>query len=416
MDQTALVEIAGFLRPADFYRQAHATLYATMVGLFEARKPVDIVTLSEALERDGTLAQVGGRAFLANLSSVTPTAVHVVQYARIVEQKAVYRNMISAAGKIAAIGFDEPEDLQEAIDRAETELFNVSNYKTGSDVVAIQPLLHGAYDQLEHLYKHRGTLSGIGSGFVDLDQLTTGFQKGDLTIVAARPSVGKTSLALNITEHAALKEHKTVCIFSLEMSREQLVMRLISSVADVDSRRLRTGEMDVTDWAKVGIATNTLSEAPILIDDSATMASVGLRTKARRVQAESGLDLVIVDYLQLMHSPAKEGGRVQEVSEISRGLKALARELNVPVIALSQLSRRPEERSDNEPKLSDLRDSGAIEQDADLVIFLYREKDIPFAPGGDLVNVKLAKHRNGPIGDFKLLFRSDRTRFKTQPK
>jgi replicative DNA helicase len=416
IDRDAIVEVAEFLRPEDFYRQAHGLVYGAMLELFERREPVDIVTVAEVLERNDQLEQVGGRTYLASLSNQTPTAVHAVQYARIVERKAVLRNLISAAGKIAGIGYEDPAEIQEAIDRAEAELFTVSNRRVAAGFSHLRDLLHSAYDRLDYLHAHRGEVSGIRSGFADLDALTTGFQKSDLIVLAARPSVGKTSLALNIAEHAAVKERRSVGIFSLEMSKDQLVLRLLSGVANIDSQRLRTGFLEEMDFARIAPAMNTLSEAPVYIDDTPSISTMELRTKARRLQAEAGLDLVIVDYLQLMQAAtsSKDANRVQEVSEISRGLKALARELSVPVIALSQLSRQPEMRESKEPRLSDLRESGAIEQDADLVLFLWREKerggDEPESDG-EVVNLKLAKHRNGPTGEVKLWFRKTQTRF-----
>jgi len=418
IDREAVIEVAEFLRPEDFYRQAHGAIYRAMVDLFERREPVDIVTVAETLERTGDLDSAGGRSYLSELSNNTPTAVHAVQYARIVERKAVLRNLIGAAGRIAGIGYEDPAEIQEAIDRAESELFQVSNRRVTAGFSPLKELLHSAYDRLDYLHAHRGEISGVASGFKDLDILTTGLQKSDLIVVAARPSVGKTSFALNVAEHAAVKEKRTVGLFSLEMSKEQLVLRLLSSVANIDSQRLRTGFLEELDFARIAPAMNDLSEAPVFIDDTPNITAMELRTKARRLQAESGLDLVIVDYLQLMQATAtsRDANRVQEVSEISRGLKALARELNVPVIAVSQLSRQPEMRESKEPRLSDLRESGAIEQDADLVIFLWREKDKASEEqdlDGEVINVKLAKHRNGPTGEIQLWFKKKQTRFQS---
>jgi len=416
IDRDAVVEVAEFLRPDDFYRQAHGLVFTAMLDLFERREPIDIVTVAEVLERTEQLEQVGGRSYLSSLSNQTPTAVHAVQYARIVERKAVLRNLIGAAGRIAGIGYEDPAEIQEAIDRAEGELFAVSQRRVDAGFSQLRELLHAAYDRLDYLHAHRGEISGVRTGFADLDALTTGLQKSDLIVLAARPSVGKTSLALNIAEHAAVRERRNVGIFSLEMSKEQLVLRLLSSVATIDSQRLRTGFLEEMDFARIAPAMNALSEAPIFIDDTPNISTMELRTKARRLQAEAGLDLVIVDYLQLMQATttSKDANRVQEVSEISRGLKALARELSVPVVALSQLSRQPEMRESKEPRLSDLRESGAIEQDADLVVFLWREKDRPGEEqdaDGEVVNLKLAKHRNGPTGDLKLWFKKTQTRF-----
>jgi replicative DNA helicase len=416
IDRDAIIEVADFLHPEDFYRQAHGTIFAAMLGLFEHREPIDVVTVAEALERDGQLESVGGASYLSTLGNDTPTAVHVAQYGRIVERKAVLRRLIGAAGKIAAIGYEDGSDVQEAIDRSEAELFAVSQRRSNDGFSPLRTLLHDAYDRLDYLHEHRGEIVGIPSGFSDLDQLTTGFQASDLVVLAARPSVGKTSLALNVAEHAAVREGKTVGVFSLEMSKEQLVLRLLSSVASIDSQRLRSGFLEELDFAKIAPALQALSQAPIYIDDTPNISTMELRTKARRLQAERGLDLVIVDYLQLMQatSNSRDANRVQEVSEISRGLKGLARELKVPVIALSQLSRQPEMRESREPRLSDLRESGAIEQDADLVLFLWREKEKSGEDDisdGEVINLRLAKHRNGPTGEVKLWFKKSQTRF-----
>ena len=416
IDRDAVVEIAEVLRPEDFYRNHHGSIYAAVLELYERREPVDIVTVSEVLERHGELDQVGGSAYLTSLINLTPTAVNAVHYARIVERKAVLRNLIGAAGKIAGIGYDENADVSESIDRAEQELFAVSKRRVDTGFSPLKSLLHAAYDRLDYLHQHKGEISGIRTGFADLDALTTGLQRSDLVVLAARPSIGKTSLALNFAEHAAVREGKTVGVFSLEMSKEQLVIRLLSSVANIDSGRLRTGFLEEMDFTRLAPAMNALAEAPVYIDDTPNISTMELRTKARRLQAESGLDLIIVDYLQLMQSTvqSRDANRVQEVSEISRGLKALARELQVPVVALSQLSRQAEMRESKEPRLSDLRESGAIEQDADLVMFLWREKERGAddqEQEGEVIKLKLAKHRNGPTGEVALWFKKRQTRF-----
>ena len=418
IDRDAVIEVADFLRPADFYRQAHGTIYEAVLELYDRREPIDIVTVSEALERHERLEQVGGSAFLTSLINLTPTAVNAVYYARIVERKAVLRNLIGAAGRIASIGYDESADVGESIDRAEQELFAVSQKRVETGFSPLKTLLHSAYDRLDYLHQHKGEISGIRTGFADLDTLTSGLQKSDLVVLAARPSIGKTSLALNFAEHAAVREGKTVGIFSLEMSKEQLVLRLLSSVANIDSQRLRTGFLEEMDFTRLAPAMNALAEAPVYIDDTPNISTMELRTKARRLQAESGLDMLIVDYLQLMQSTlnSRDANRVQEVSEITRGLKGLARELQVPVVALSQLSRQAEMRESKEPRLSDLRESGSIEQDSDLVMFLWREKERTAEETGadaegEVVNLRLAKHRNGPTGETKLWFRKRQTRF-----
>jgi replicative DNA helicase len=415
IDRDAVVEVAELVHPQDFYRQHHGTIFAAILELYERREPVDIVTVSEVLERGGTLEQVGGSAYLTSLINLTPTAVNATHYARIVERKAVLRNLIAAAGRIAGIGYDESTDLDESIDKAEQELFAVSQKRVASGFSPLKTLLHAAYDRLDYLHQHKGEISGIRTGFADLDAMTTGLQKSDLILLAARPSIGKTSLALNFAEHAAVREGKTVGVFSLEMSKEQLVLRLLSSVANIDSQRLRTGFLEEMDFTRLAPAMNALAEAPIYIDDTPNISTMELRTKARRLQAESGLDLVIVDYLQLMQSStqSRDSNRVQEVSDISRGLKGLARELQVPVVALSQLSRQAEMRESKEPRLSDLRESGALEQDSDLVMFLWRDKERSEDQDqeGEVINLRLAKHRNGPTGETKLWFKKRQTRF-----
>lgn len=416
IDRDAVIEVAEFLRAEDFYRAAHGAIYSAVIDLYERREPVDVVTVSEVLERNGLLEQAGGSAYLASLMNLTPTAVNAVHYGRIVERKAVLRNLIGAAGRIAGIGYEESPDISEAIDRAEQELFAVSQKRVGAGFSPLRQLLYAAYDRLDYLHAHKGEVSGVRTGFPDLDTLTTGLQRSDLVILAARPSIGKTSLALNIAEHAAVTEGKTVGLFSLEMSKDQLVLRLLSSVSRIDSQRLRTGFLEEMDFTRLAPAMNSLAEAPVFIDDTPNISTMELRTKARRLQAESGLDLVIVDYLQLMQATvvSRDANRVQEVSEISRGLKALARELEVPVLALSQLSRQAEMRESKEPRLSDLRESGSIEQDADLVLFLWRERERGTEESdgdGEVVNLKLAKHRNGPTGEIKLWFQKSQTRF-----
>jgi replicative DNA helicase len=366
IDPDAVLKVADFLRPVDFYRQQHADIYEAMLGLHGQREPIDLVTLGDELARRDRLEPVGGPAYLASLMNAVPTAVHVEQYGRIVERKAVLRNLIAAAGRIAAVGYEEANDAEVAIDRAEGILFEISQHRTAGGFESLATLLGQAYDRLEYLHEHRGQILGIPSGLSQLDTLLGGFQPSDLIIVAARPSVGKTSLALNIAQHAAVREAKKVGVFSLEMSKEQLALRLLSAESGINPRPLQSGFVDETDWSKIAQVMNDMHAAPMWIDDSPVLTVMELRTKARRLEAEQrGLDLVIVDYLQLMQGSLnqKEANRVQEVSEISRGLKQLARELKVPVIALSQLSRGVEQRGTQEPRLSDLRESGCLTAD-----------------------------------------------------
>src|SRR5918996_630437 len=366
IDADAILRVGDFLKPGDFYRAQHGEIYEAMLALHGQREPIDLVTLGDELSRRDRLDEVGGPAYLASLMNAVPTAVHAEHYGRIVERKAVLRNLISAAGRIAAVGYEEANDAEVAIDRAEGILFEISQHRTVGGFESLATLLGQAYDRLEYLHEHRGQLLGIPSGLSQLDTLLGGFQPSDLVVLAARPSVGKTSLALNVAQHAAVREAKKVAIFSLEMSKEQLALRLLSAESGINPRPLQTGFVDETDWSKIARVMNDMASAPMWIDDSPALSVMELRTKARRLEAEQhGVDMVIVDYLQLMQAstPSRDGNRVQEVSEISRGLKQLARELKVPVVALSQLSRSVEQRNSAEPRLSDLRESGCLTAD-----------------------------------------------------
>ena len=416
IDADAILKVADFLKQVDFYRAQHADVYEAMLALHGQREPIDLVTLADELARRERLDGVGGPAYLTTLMDSVPTAVHVEHYGRIVERKAILRNLIGAAGRIAAVGYEESNDAEVAIDRAESILFEISQRRTEGGFESLSTLLGQAYDRLEYLHEHRGQILGVPTGLAHLDALLGGLQPSDLVILAARPSVGKTSLALNVAQHAAVREGKKVAVFSLEMSREQLALRLLSAETGINPRPLQTGFVDETDWSKIATVMNDMASAPLWIDDSPALSVMELRTKARRLEAEQhGLDLVIVDYLQLMQAAtvSRDANRVQEVSEISRGMKQLARELKVPVLALSQLSRGVEQRGTAEPRLSDLRESGSIEQDADVVIFLYREAEQNPEAEVELIKVKVAKHRNGPIGEIPVQFRKANTRFYT---
>jgi len=415
IDGEVMLEIADSLKPADFYKPAHAKVYSAIQRLYEQSQPIDILTVSEELERRGQIEEIGGRAALADLCDRTPTAVHAKQYAKIVERKSMLRGLIGAAGRIASIGYEDPSDISEAIDRAESELFAVSERRAVSGFTQVGKLVGDAYDRLDRMHQNRGQLMGLRTGYSAIDTITQGLQNSDFIVLAARPSVGKTSLALNIAENVSLREGKSVGVFSLEMSKEQLVLRLLSSVTKINSFNLRSGQVKDMDFPKIADALGTLSSAKMFIDDSVNISVMELRTKARRLKMEQGLDLLIVDYLQLMQpgQQSRDGNRVQEVSDISRGLKALARELGIPIMALSQLSRQTEAREKGEPRLSDLRESGAIEQDADVVIFLYRdaERSDDASVTGEVINFNVAKHRNGPTGSGQLWFRKEETRF-----
>jgi len=412
IDGDAITEVSETLKASDFYKPANSKVYAAVLSLYELRQPIDILTVSEELERRGQIEEIGGRAALADLCDRTPTAVHAKQYAKIVERKAVLRGLISAAGRIASIGYEDPADAIEAIDRAESELFAISERRTASGFTSIEELLGQAYERLDHLHQNRGQLMGLRTGFTDIDSKTQGLQASDFIVLAARPSVGKTSLALNIAEYAGVREGKSVGVFSLEMSKEQLVLRLLSSVTKIDSFKLRSGFLAEMDFPKIASAMETLSRAKIFIDDTASISVMELRTKARRLKMEHGLDLLIVDYLQLMQVPGNTENRATEIAEISRGLKALAKELRVPVIALSQLNRGVEQRVDKKPVMSDLRESGAIEQDADMILLIYREEvyDKNTTKKG-IAEIDLAKHRNGETGTFLLTFQGQYSRF-----
>ena len=411
IDSDAIATVAPFLRPEDFYRERHAAVYAVRLELYNRNEPGDFVTIVDELERRGKLQDVGGASYLSSLISAVPTAVHAEYYARIVERCSIMRHLIEAGGKIAGLGYDNPSDVGTALDRAEQILFTVSQRRVTQEFVPLHQALKDYFDQIDYLHEHRGEVIGVPSGFRDLDKLTGGLHPSDLVIIAGRPSVGKTGFALTIARNAAVSHHVPVGVFSLEMSVEQVVQRLICTEAMVDSQRLRSGFIDEYEWERISKSFGVLSEAPIYIDDSAGTSTLELRTKARRLKVEADIQLIIVDYLQLMQGRGLEN-RVQEVSEISRGLKALARELNVPVIALSQLSRAVESRQDHRPVLSDLRESGSIEQDADIVMFIHRDELYnPNTDKKNIADVILAKHRNGPVGQVSVRFFPSQTRF-----
>jgi replicative DNA helicase len=411
IDRDAIIRVASFLKTDDFYRSGNGHIYQAILDLYNRREPPDFVTVVDELERRGLLENVGGISYLTELINSVPTAVHVEYYGRIVERTSTLRRLIHAGTEIANIGFDSGMDVEDALDRAEQHLFSVSQRRTARDFVSIGQVLENYFDKLDFIQQHRGEVMGVPSGFADIDKLTGGLQRSDLIILAARPSIGKTSLQLGFAHNAAVRAGKTVAIFSLEMSAEQLVQRLLSMETGVDSQRLRMGYIDDAEWEQISRAFGRLAEANIFIDDTPGISVMELRSKARRLMAEHGLDFVIVDYLQLMQGRRSEN-RVQEISDISRGLKGLARELDVPVLALSQLSRAVEARSDHHPMLSDLRESGSIEQDADIVMFIYRED--AYDPDTDkkgIAEIIVAKHRNGPTDTVHLRFFDRTARF-----
>ncbi|OIP59875.1 MAG: replicative DNA helicase [Candidatus Moranbacteria bacterium CG_4_9_14_3_um_filter_45_14] len=422
LDKDAIIKIADLLKAGDFYKDDHNLIYETMLALYEDREPIDVLSLANKLEEKGKLEKVGGSNYLASLVNSVPSATNVVHYAKVVQKKVLLRRLISAASDIVEIGYDESEDVQKILDEAEQKIFAVSQKYIKQDFVPIKSILEVAFNRIDELHKSDHTFRGVQTHFSDLDTILAGLQKSDLIILAARPSIGKTSLALDIARQVGVHSKVPVGIFSLEMGSDQLVDRMIASQAGVDLWKLRTGKLSSegqdNDFERISDAMGVLSEAPIFIDDSGSLNIMEMRTMARRLQAEHNLGLIIVDYLQLMESQSsKRDNRVQEISEISRGLKQLARELNIPLIALSQLSRAVESRPDQIPKLSDLRESGSIEQDADVVLFLYREDRIkPDTPNKNIADIIIAKHRNGPVGKIQLFFDENATTFKSLEK
>jgi replicative DNA helicase len=403
------------IKPEDFYLDAHRVIYRKMVDLIENSKAIDLITIQEELVRSSQLEAAGGITYLASLLDGIPHLIHIEHYIEFIREKSLLRQMVTAANKIMAECFDQAEPAEEILDRAEQSLFDLSERRMRSGFVSVKDMELPATKLLEKLYTEREMITGIASGFRDLDRLTSGLQRGDLVILAARPSMGKTALCLNIAQHVALHKGEPVGMFSLEMSKEQLLMRMLCAEARVDAHKVRTGYLGKDDFRKLIDSLGRTTQAPMYIDDSSTLTVMEMRAKCRRLKAERGLSLIIVDYLQLMSGYGRVENRTQEISGISRGLKALAKELNVPVIALSQLSRAPEQRQgDHKPQLSDLRESGSIEQDADLVIFIYREEVYkPSDENGGLAELIVAKQRNGPTGNVKLAFLREFTRFET---
>ena len=428
IDKDAIIKVADIVTENDFYKEGHKIIYETIKELYGRREPIDILSLTNRLEERGQLEIIGGRTYLAQLSNAAATAAHVVHYAHIIQRKATLRRLISAAGEIMEMGYNEEEDVEKMLDESEQKLFRVSQKYLKNIFLPIDNLLTEAFDRIDELHRESGKLRGLTTGFSDLDGLLAGLQKSDLIILAARPSIGKTSLALDIARQTAVKNKANVGIFSLEMSKEQLVDRMLCAQAGVSLWKMRTGKLsdreEDNDFARIGTAMGQLSEAPIYIDDSANTSIMEIRTKARRLQVEKGLDLLIIDYLQLMEGRGKYGdNRVQEVAEITRGLKGIARELNIPVMALSQLSRIVEQSKPAIPKLSHLRESGSIEQDADVVMFIYRKTADRGYNTNDLseeekrlAEIHVAKHRNGPTGKIDLYFDENTVSFKNLDK
>ena len=409
----AYFEVSAFLRPDDFYLHKNRWIWNAFVNLHEQRLPIDTITVSEELERNTQLAEAGGTAYLTQLINSVPTSLHAEAYGRLVERESLRRRLIEAATEVAKLAYQEGRDIGEVVNDAEAAIFAVSERRLTKDLAPIREAISEYYDRIKYLFEHRDELLGVPTGFIDLDKLLGGLQQSDLLIIAGRPGSGKTGLMLNVAKNAALTYKKHVAVFSLEMSNDQLVQRLIAQETGIDSQRLRLGDIHDHEWPLFVQAANVLSDAQVFLDDTPALTPNQLRSKCRRLDQEYGLDLVIVDYLQLMQGDGRNENRVQEVSSISRALKQLARELNVPVLAGAQLSRAVEQRTDKRPVLSDLRESGSLEQDSDIVMFIHR----PDMYAGDnaktnIADIIVAKHRNGPTADIQLVFRGALTKFE----
>jgi len=405
LDKEGITKVIDFLSPDDFYKTAHALIYRAMVDLFERNEPIDLLTLTQRLEEKKQLDEIGGASYLSEILSTVPTPAHLLTYAKKVREKKVLRDLIKAAEEISSLAFEEAKDVDLILDEAERKIFKISQKSLTQTFLPVKDELNQAFERIDRIHSKKGHLRGVTTGFSNLDDILAGLQKGDLILLASRPSLGKTSLSLDIARAAAKAGHP-VGIFSLEMSKEQIIDRLIAAEAGVSLWKLRTGKLsEEEDFAKIRRALETLSQLPIYIDDAASSTVLQMRAMARRLQAEKGLDLIIIDYLQLIQARNPSDSPVQQVTEISRSLKSLAKELDVPVLALSQLSRAVEHRPDQRPRLSDLRESGSLEQDSDVVLFIYREDRVkPTTPRQNIADIIIAKHRNGPIGKVELYF------------
>lgn len=416
IDENAIVKIADFLAAEDFYRSAHKTIFEAMLKLYEKQEPIDVLNISNVLKDMKKLDDVGGQSYLADLVGSVASASNIVSYGKVVRKKATMRRLIEAGADISDLGHSGDEDVEKILDKAEQKLFAVSQKHTRQDFVPIRDILGEAFERIENIHKDGNLLRGVPTGFKGIDNVLGGLQRSDLVVLAARPSLGKTTLALDMIRHIAVRDKIPVAMFSLEMSKDQLVDRLLSSQAEVDLWKLRTGKLEdegeYNDFQRLGEAFGVLSDAPIFIDDSGSANIMEMRTLARRLQMEHDIRLIVIDYLQLMEGRRANEGRVQEIAEISRSLKQLARELNLPIIALSQLSRAVEARSPQIPKLSDLRESGSIEQDADVVMFIYREdRERKDTERKNIADILIAKHRNGPLGRVPLYFNERMVKF-----
>lgn len=406
LDRDAIIAVSDFLIPDDFYDERHKSIFECCIELYEERTPIDVLTVAERLKKKKQLKGIGGASYLAELTNRVPTAAHVEHYGRIVKEQSTKRSLMGAASKLLDLSLDEGLAADELLDKAEAEVFSLTQRHLAKSFTAVKDALAESFDRLDELHKQGEGLRGVPTGFKDLDNTLAGMQKSNLLILAARPGIGKTTLALNIAQNLAVKYKRSVGFFSLEMSKEELVDRLLVGQADIDAWKLKTGKLDEDDFTKLSNAMGELAEAPLYIDDTPALSILEMRTKARRLQVEVGLEMLVVDYLQLARSRQLEN-RVQEVSEISQGLKNLARELKIPVLAISQLSRAVEQRGGKKPQLADLRESGSIEQDADVVMFIWREDE----EGSDKVHLDIAKHRNGPLASLEFFFKGEKLKF-----
>lgn len=412
MDQEAVIVASEILRPSDFYRPDHQEIYGAILDLYTTGNPVDLVTIQNRLTEKGVLDQVGGIAYLAELATIVPTSAHIKQYAKIVEDKAVLRRLIKASQEITAKSYAGDEAIPDIMGFAEKQVFDIIQNRHSEDFSHISDIIVTSIDKIEQAHVNQGSITGVPTGFIDLDYKTAGMQPSDLILVAARPSMGKTAFSLNVIQTAAIKHKKKVAVFSLEMSKDQLVNRMLCAEAMVDAQKVRTGNLDPADWDRIARAIPNITGADIFIDDTPGISVMDMKAKCRRLKMDRGLDLIMIDYLQLMSGNSKGDSRQQEISEISRSLKALAREMKAPVIALSQLSRACEARADHRPMLSDLRESGAIEQDADVVMFLYRDEYYhPDSEKKGIGEIIIAKQRNGPTGTVELVWLGQYTKF-----
>jgi len=420
LDKGAILKVVDFLQPRDFYKGNHQDIYFAMIDLFEQATPIDLLSLAQRLKEKEKLKEIGGNTYLTELINSVPTAAHVLNYAKIVQRKRILRDLIEASHDIGLMGYAEEEDVDELLDKAEKRIFSIAQKSLTQQFIPVKDTLEEAFERMDRLSKYGGELRGLPTGFRDLDNLLAGLQKSDLIILASRPSLGKSALAIDIARNIAFHQKIPVGVFSLEMARDQVVDRLIAAQAGVDLWRLRTGRLvsegTDNDFVRIQQALGILSETPIYIDDAATSNILQMRALARRLQADKGLGLIVVDYLQLMEPRNPSATMVQQMTEVSRSLKALTRELNIPVLALSQLSRAVEQRTPSRPRLSDLRETGAIEQDADVVLFIYREKEMGETVPSSTAEIIIAKHRNGPIGATKLYFDSQRVTFRNLEK